>query len=142
MSDVFNLAVRTYYEDTDSAGVVYYANYLKFMERARTEFLRSLGYELTTLDEQYQVVFVVRSVAIEYLKPAHLNDLLIVSVLPIEFGRSRMVFEQQVHRKSTGELIVEAKVNLVCIHSKELKPISIPKEVKEALISKSCNLDI
>ena len=76
--------VRVYYEDTDAGGVVYYANYLKFMERARTEWLRTLGFEQTTLLNDYGIKFVVRAVALEYLRPALFNDRLEITVQPTE----------------------------------------------------------
>src|SRR4030065_1328558 len=90
----FAWPVRVYYEDTDSGGVVYYANYLKFMERARTEWLRNQGFEQTELLRDHLVIFVVRAVQIEYLRPAMFNDLLTVTVRFHQAGRSRVQHDQ------------------------------------------------
>ena len=98
--DVFRWPVRVYYEDTDAGGVVYYANYLKFMERARTEWLRCHGFELPALADEHGILFVVRAVEIEYLKPARFNDALDVTLELDEHGRSRMSVVQQVLRGS------------------------------------------
>src|SRR5687767_15205286 len=94
----FRHATRVYWEDTDAGGVVYYANYLKFAERARTEWLRAMGFEQTDLAERYGVVFVVRSVALEYLKPARFNDELRVSVELIKVGAGQIELVQRVLR--------------------------------------------
>jgi len=105
--------VRVYYEDTDAAGVVYYANYLKFMERARTEWLRELGYEQTQLAQEQGLAFVARSIAVEYLKPARLDDLLEVVSRIDSASRAQIVFNQQVER--AGELLVTSRIQIVCV---------------------------
>ena len=92
----FRWPVRVYYEDTDAAGVVYYANYLRFLERARTEWLASLGISLTGLEDEHGVVFVVHRLEIEYRRPARLYDPLEVTVQPIEIGKTRLVAAQDV----------------------------------------------
>jgi acyl-CoA thioester hydrolase len=126
----FTWPVRVYYEDTDSGGVVYYANYLKFLERARTEWLRAAGFEQPQLLRDHSVIFVVRSVAIEYLRPAVFNDLLTVSVSPTKIGRSSIDVAQTVARDET---LVTAHVKIVCVDGTSFKPVSIPPPVREQL---------
>ena len=126
----FSWPVRVYYEDTDSGGVVYYANYLKFLERARTEWLRAAGFEQTKLLSDFNVIFVVRSVAIEYLRPAVFNDLLTVTATPSKIGRSSIEIAQTVER---DEPLVTAHVKIVSVDGKTFKPVSIPTPIKEKL---------
>ena len=90
----FDWPVRVYYEDTDGGGVVYHANYLKFMERARTEWLRSLGFEQTELKSQMRIMFVVRALTLQYLRPANFDDALMVATRLTRTGRSLLQFEQ------------------------------------------------
>ena len=127
----FRWPVRAYYEDTDAAGVVYYANYLKFMERARTEWLRAAGFEQTTLRDELGVVFVVRAVAIEYLQPAHFNDALETTVEPETVRGSSFVLKQAVWRGDA--LIVTAQVRIVCVNTQTFRPVRIPTAVLEKL---------
>jgi len=123
----FSWPIRVYYEDTDSAGVVYYANYLKFMERARTEWLRAAGFELNDIAEQHQAVFVVRAVAIEYLKPSLIDDSLQVTVELAKVGNSQIVLVQRVLRE--GEELATAEVRVVCVNTATFKPVRIPKAI-------------
>jgi len=116
-----------YYEDTDSAGVVYYANYLKFIERARTEWLRALGFEQNELAAQHQVVFVVRAVAIEYLKPSLFNDRLQATVELAKVGNSQIVLMQRVMREN--EELVTAEVRVACVNAATFRPVRIPKAI-------------
>ena len=117
--------VRVYYEDTDAGGVVYYANYLKFAERARTEWLRAMGFEQTDLAERHHVVFVVRSVALEYLKPARFNDELRVSVELIKVGAGQIELAQRVLRGD--ELLATATVKVACVGLRTMRPTRIPQ---------------
>ena len=117
--------VRVYYEDTDAGGVVYYANYLKFSERARTEWLRACGFEQTDLAEQHGVIFVVRFAAIDYLKPARFNDSLQVSVELIKVGAGHIDFVQRVIRGD--ELVASAVVKVACVGLQKMRPIRIPR---------------
>jgi acyl-CoA thioester hydrolase len=126
----FSWPVRVYYEDTDSGGVVYYANYLKFLERARTEWLRAAGFEQPQLLSDFNVIFVVRSVAIEYLRPAVFNDLLTVTATPARIGRSSIEIAQTVARE---EVLVTAHVKIVSVDGTSFKPVSIPTPVREKL---------
>lgn len=120
--------VRVYYEDTDAGGVVFYANYLKFFERARTEWLRALSYEQDVLLE-LGVVFVVRKVEIDYLRPARFNDQLDIVSRIVEIKRSTVTFEQKVMRD--GELCANGKVVVVCVDLSAFRPCSIPENMKE-----------
>jgi acyl-CoA thioester hydrolase len=121
----FSWPVRVYYEDTDVGGVVYYANYLRYFERARTEWLRALGFEQTDLATQFGVVFVVRSINVEYLLPARFNDALSISVELGSTGASQIVLKQRVVRGKG--LLAEARVRLACVNRAAMKAVRIPK---------------
>jgi len=122
--------VRVYYEDTDAAGVVYYANYLKFCERARTEYLRSTGIEQQALRAARNLVFVVRAVNAEYLKGAELDDALVVETGISEMGRAKLVFYQRLMRGE--QCLFEADFVVVCVDWNKKKPASIPDDIRAA----------
>lgn len=127
-----------YYEDTDVGGVVYYANYLRFMERARTEWLRQLGYDQDRLMDEEDLIFAVRSVSVEYIRPARFNELLEVSVEPLELGRASIQVEQRVTRCSEtgqGALLSRGQVRLVSLTASLFRPRPIPKRLRESLQS-------
>jgi acyl-CoA thioester hydrolase len=131
----FRFPLRVYYEDTDAAGVVYYANYLKFMERARTEWLSSLGFDLAVIERAHGIVFVVHRVEIEFHKPAQLSDRLDVTLSLVELGRARLVADQAVDR--AAETLTEARVTLACLDPSTWRPARIPAPVRarmEALL--------
>lgn len=130
MSD-FSLQLRVYIGDTDAGGVVYYANYLDYMERARTESLRALGIDLDDWQQRLRRLFVVRSVRIDYLKPARFNDLLDVHVQISELRRASLICEQQVTRGQ--ETLATASVRLACINADTLATAAIPESLKEAM---------
>ena len=123
----FTVPVRVYYEDTDAGGVVYYANYLKFFERARTEWLRSLGFEQGELARDPGVVFVVAGVEVDYKRPARFDDALTVSVAIAERGRAGFTFAQQVRRGA--ELLVDARVRVACVDAESFKPRPLPEPI-------------
>lgn len=123
-SPVFEIPVRIYYEDTDAGGVVYHANFLCFMERARTEWLRERGYELDKLEQEYGFLFAVRSVNIDYLKPAYLNDLLSVKVSIARKGKASLDIDQEVYRDET--LLCRAKIKLAGITVDSFRPMALP----------------
>ena len=123
--------VRVYYEDTDAAGVVYYANYLKFCERARTEWLRALGFEQQSLRDERGTVFVVRSVSADYLASAVLDDALTVETHVAEIGRAKLVFAQKILRGE--DVLFESKVGVVCVDWSKKKPASIPDDIRALL---------
>lgn len=125
---VFSLPVRVYFQDTDAGGVVYHANYLNFMERARTEWLRTHGYSNAGLMKEFGVVFVVRSLKIDYLKPAQLDDMLSVTAQIKDIGRSRISLLQAVQRDD--EVLVEAEVHLVSVSIDSFKPVSVPEVLR------------
>ena len=120
----FCFPVRVYYEDTDAAGVVYYANYLRYMERARTEWLSALGMEIAVLEREHAVAFVVHRVDIRYLQPARLGDRLEVGVTVRELGRSRLILDQSVTR--AGNTVTDARVTLACLHPAQWRAVRIP----------------
>jgi acyl-CoA thioester hydrolase len=120
--------VRVYYEDTDSGGVVYHSNYLNFMERARTEWLRSLGFEQPMLKDDLGVLFVVHQLAITYQSPAKFNDALNVECRIVKIGRSTLTFEQIITRDT--QTLTKATVGLVCVDANQFKPVSIPSQIK------------
>jgi acyl-CoA thioester hydrolase len=120
----FVLPVRVYYEDTDAAGVVYYANYLKFMERARTEWLAALGFPLGAFEREHGVVFVVHRCEIDFMQPARLNDALAVTVEVEQRRASRLVARQEVRRDKT--VLTSARVTLACVDAARWHPVRIP----------------
>ena len=123
--------VRVYWEDTDAGGVVYYANYLRFMERARSEWLRASGFEQDVLRDEAGVVFVVRRVTIDYLSPARFNDQLDVSVGLHEVGRASLGVRQELMRGSTR--LARGGVTLACVDAVRFKPVKIPATILHAL---------
>ena len=129
----FAFRVRVYYEDTDAAGVVYYANYLKFVERARTEWLAALGFPLATFERMHGVAFVVRRLEIDFLGPARLNDALDVTVEAVERGASRLGATQSC--RCNGVTLATALVTLACVDTAHRRPTRIPKPLREALES-------
>lgn len=120
----FNWPVQVYWEDTDAGGVVYHSQYLNFMERARTEFLRSLGAMQTVLRDDLGILFVVRDIQIRFKKPAKFDDALSVNTALIKVGRSLLEFEQNIYRGD--EHLIAAKVGVVCIDATSFRPVSIP----------------
>jgi len=128
----FVLPVRVYYEDTDTGGVVYYANYLKFMERARTEWLRSLGFEQDRLMAEENLIFAVRQVQAEYLRPARFNDLLQVTARVLEHRGASIRFAQEVRRGE--ELLCRGEVGIVSLTADEMKPRRIARGIAERLV--------
>ena len=129
---VFAFPVRVYFQDTDAGGVVYHGSYVNFMERARTEWLRDVcGYSNGALMKEFGAVFVVRSMKLDYLKPALLDDLLDVTAQVRDIGRSRITLLQTVRRDE--ELLTEAEVHLVCVSLESFKPVSVPEVLRAQL---------
>ncbi len=131
MTALFTFPVRIYYEDTDAGGVVFYANYLNYYERARTELLRSMGVEQDALMRDLGIIFVVRSVQIDYLLPAKFNDLLAVTVAIKQLKSASLVFEQTI--KCGDVLLNTASVRIACLDLDTLRPKLIPDYLKELL---------
>ena len=128
----FSIDVRVYYEDTDHGGIVYYANYLKYMERARTEALRSHGFLQQELHEKKRRMFVVRKAEIEYFQPAVLDDQLTVSAFVAEMKRASLVFGHKIHNQH-GQLITGGSVLLACLNADTYRPVAIPEQLVEVL---------
>jgi acyl-CoA thioester hydrolase len=130
---VFSWPVRVYFEDTDAGGVVYYANYLKFMERARTEWLRARGFEQDQLRSESGILFVVRAVQLDLRRPARFNDALSVTCRPVALGRASLEMTQQVLRD--GAELAAGSVRLACVDAGRFVPVAIPPAVRAAVES-------
>ena len=130
---LFSLPVRVYYQDTDAGGVVFHGTYLDYFERARTEWLRRLGFDLRRMAEHDGVLFIVREVRVAYARPALLDDLLSVSVGVEHIGRAQFTLGQQVLRGE--ELLVQASVNLGCVERVGFKPVRIAEALLDTLDS-------
>ncbi len=144
ISPPFSLPVRVYYEDTDAGGVIYYANYLRFFERCRAEWLRQTGFDQGTLLREYGVAFVVRAVGIEYLAPGRLDDLLDIGLEVEKIGRAQIVFRHRVwRREENGETsseknggtreLVSATVQVVCVALEAMKSTALPAALRSKL---------
>ncbi|MFZ5756577.1 MAG: tol-pal system-associated acyl-CoA thioesterase [Pseudomonadota bacterium] len=126
----FSVPVRVYIEDTDAGGIVYYVNYLKFMERARTEWLRSLGFRHYSLrDEDF--LFVVRRAEVDYRRPARMDDELAVTAAVEKAGRASLVFRQRVLRGS--EVLAEGRVEVACVSGSTMAPRALPADTAQAV---------
>ena len=138
---VFLWPVRVYWEDTDAGGVVYYANYLKFCERARSEWLRSLGLDQQAMAAHEQVLFVVSSAQVRYAAPARLDDLLEVSVAITQAGGASLDLLQEVRRRGAAgdpsPLLASAQVRVACVQAGSFRPVRLPATVLEA-IARGC----
>jgi acyl-CoA thioester hydrolase len=119
--------IRVYYEDTDAGGVVFHSNYLNFFERARTEMLRVLGHEQDALRADYGILFVVRSLQIDYLKPARFNDMLLVSARLVEAKKASLVFEQEIMRGD--DILCKGIFRIACLDASAMAPKAIPQHL-------------
>ena len=127
---VFTWQTRVYYQDTDAGGVVYYANYLGFMERARTEWLRARGFSQASLAADPGVLFAVAEADVRYRRPARLDDVVVISCEPSLSGRVAIDFRQQVWReREGGELLVEGRVRVVCVDATSFRPSRLPGSI-------------
>ena len=125
--------VRVYYEDTDAGGVVFYANYLKYYERARTEWLRAKGFSQHELLEADRLAFVVRQVEVNYLRPARLDDECNVEVVVKKIGKARIELEQRIVLLNNLTLLNSARVVLACVDAENFKPCSIPTKIRQEI---------
>ncbi len=130
----FRLPVRVYYQDTDAGGVVFHATYLDYFERARTEWLRDLGFDIGVLAQRDGVLFIVREFRVAYARPAQLDELLEVTVGVEHIGRAQFTLAQQVLR--SGEVLVRASVNLACVSSGSFRPVRVPETLREVLVER------
>ncbi|MEO7741587.1 MAG: tol-pal system-associated acyl-CoA thioesterase [Usitatibacter sp.] len=128
---VYSFPVRVYFENTDAGGVVYHGEYLKFLERARTEWLRHLGFDHQALARDHRVVFVVTAAAIDFARAARLDDNLAVSVRLDSLGKVRCVFNQEVRRDD--EVLVKASVTVACVTGENFKPVEIPEALRRKM---------
>ena len=128
MRQIFSWPVRIYYEDTDAGGVVYYANYLRYMERARNEWLRDMGHPVEQIVEQEKKLFVIRSVEMKFIRPARLSDELRVSVDVLQTKKASMQLKQEAYRVSgeSEELLVSGIVELAMVSSENFRPVRLP----------------
>ena len=131
MKKPFSVPVRVYYQDTDAGGVVFHAQYLAFMERARTELLNAARIDLARVADEERVLFMVFEIAAKYHQPARLNDLLAVSAEVVKMGRASLVFRHRVERG--GQLLVEADVTLALVDRDRMKPTRLPDRLAEEL---------
>lgn len=130
----FSIPVRVYYEDTDAGGVVYYANYLRFLERCRTEWMRAVtGHDQAFLAREHNIAFAVRSVQADYLRPALLDDLLTITLEVEKLGASQAVFRQTVYREVDQTLLLTGTVKVVCVNLNPMKATPIPAFLREKL---------
>lgn len=127
----FSLPIRVYYEDTDAAGVVYYATYLRFCERGRTECLREIGFEQAALLAAQRLAFVVRSVEAHYRSPARLDDALEVLSRVESLGGASLVFAQRVVRGA--DLLFDGRFRIACVHVDKQRPVPLPQAVRSRL---------
>lgn len=126
MSAEFNWQVRVYYEDTDAGGVVFYANYLRFMERARTEWLRSAGFEHDYLLNEHGILFAVKNLEIHYKKPARLDDLLTITSRLLTKRGASLTFQQSI-TNNNNELLTQAEIKVACLNATTLKASPMPE---------------
>lgn len=123
-----SINIRIYYEDTDAGGVVYNANYLKFAERGRTEFLRAMGHQSSDLKDQFDILLVVRRAEVEYIKPAFLDDLLRLETSVEDLKNTSLVMRQRVYNQDT--CIADMKVVIVSVNANTIKPVKMPDILK------------
>ena len=128
---VYSFPVRVYFENTDAGGVVYHGEYLKFLERARTEWLRHLGFDHQALARDQRVAFVVTAAAIDFARPARLDDTLAVSVRLDSLGKVRCVFAQEIRRDD--EVLVKARITIASVTGESFKPAEIPEALRKKM---------
>lgn len=124
---------RVYYEDTDAGGVMYHASYIRFCERGRTEFLRHIGLSCATLDQDYQIIFVIRHIEADYLKPARLEDLLTVQTSIKELKNSSFIMEQSIFCQDS--MLFSMTVTVVCVDRNGVRPVRLPEHIREEFLN-------
>ncbi len=122
----FRWPIRIYWEDTDAGGVVYHGSYLRFLERARTEWLRSIGIDQSRLKMESGIVFVVSSVSVSFRRPARLDDELLATCLLSKRGGASLHFKQVLIRPASGETLLDAEVRAACVNAQNFRPMAIP----------------
>lgn len=131
----FEWRVRVYYEDTDAGGIVYYANYLRFFERARTEWLRSLGINQSKLSQTEAIQFIVRSLQIDYRRPSRLDDELMLTLTIKQMRGASLLIDQQARLVGSSDLLVGAQVRVACVHRDTGRPVGLPKWLATRVLS-------
>ena len=131
MSTLFSWPVRVYYEDTDAGGVVYYANYLKFFERARTEWVRGFGLNQDRLALEEGLIFVVRRALLDFARPARLDDMLEVTVEPLKVARVYMDLAQEA--RCGTQVLARAEIRVACLNRSSFKPVAMPQSLRETI---------
>jgi acyl-CoA thioester hydrolase len=131
MTKLFSWPVRVYYEDTDAGGVVYYANYLKFFERARTEWLRGFGLDQDKLAQEEGLIFVVRRALLDFARPARLDDMLEVTVEPLKVARVYVDLTQEA--RCGAKVLARAEIKVACLNLRSFKPAAIPQSLRESI---------
>jgi len=131
MKKHFFWPVRVYYEDTDAGGVVYYANYLKFFERARTEWLRGIGLNQDKLAQEEGLIFVVRRALLDFLRPARLDDMLEVTVEPLKLARVYVDLAQEARRGT--QALARAEIRVACLNQRNFRPAAMPQYLRDSL---------
>ena len=124
---------RVYYEDTDAGGVVFYANYLKYIERGRTEYLREIGFEQTSIGKEKNIVFVVKSLSADYISPAYLDDMIEVQTSIELIKNASLIFAQKILNIEKNTVLFKADVKVVSVLKNNLKPCAFPQEILEKL---------
>ena len=132
MKKLFSWPVRVYYEDIDAGGVVYYANYLKFFARARTEWLRSFGLNQDKLAQEEGLIFVVRRALLDFVRPARLDDMLEVTVEPQKLARVYLDLTQEA--RSGAQILARAQIRVACLNLRRFKPVEIPQSLRESIL--------
>jgi acyl-CoA thioester hydrolase len=130
-SSQFNWPIRVYVEDTDFGGVVFYANYLKYFERARTELLRGVGVTQQSMVDEYRVIFVVTSASVDYLSPARMDEELMVTAVVEKLGKASVKFTQEAWRGTS--LLARARIDIACVGVESMRPQPIPEGLFEKL---------
>lgn len=128
-----SLDIRIYYEDTDSGGVVYYANYLKFIERGRSEFLRNLGFKQDQLIQDQGIIFAVKSLQADYLSPARFNDLLTVDTEVKKTRHASLIFSQKIRDPRQNKVLFKVQITVACLDARNFKPCAIPSDILEKI---------
>lgn len=135
----FSLPIRVYWEDTDAGGVVYHATYVCFLERARTEWLRTLGISQQALRESDDVVFAVRGMEVDFLAPARLDDALDVEVRLAEVGRASLAFSQRIVRPADARVLIDARVRVACLSASGFRPRPLPDGLRREFLKHFIN---
>lgn len=138
-SRLFSLPIRVYWEDTDAGGVVYHARYLHFLERARSEWLRTLGVVQSTWRDTHDLLFAVHSMRIEFRGPARMDDLLEVAVNGLKTGRASLEFEQTIHRAGERKELLNATIKVACLDASRFGPTPLPEQIKGLLGLAGCD---